>query len=78
MIQMHMHAGQDDPLESMLNVGQLIRQIPNVVIIDKGNAADCLLILIPLLPDQIVAYEIPQCLRSIRILLPRNVPVEVI
>ena len=65
-------------LKPMLDIGKLSGEIANVVIVHKGDGPNCFLIFIPLLTDQIVSDEIPQGLRPVRILLPRDVAIEII
>ena len=48
------------------------------MIVDERDRSDRLLIRIPLLPHQIVPDQIPQCFRPVRVLLPRNMPVEIV
>jgi hypothetical protein len=77
MVEMDVHAGQDDVLKAMLNIRQLTGQITDVVIVDECNRPNRLLVFIPLLADQIVADQIPQGLRSIRIFFPCDVAIEI-
>ena len=78
VVQMHVHTRQHQFMETVLDIGELLGERRHVMIVDERNRPHRLLILIPLLPDQIVANQIAERLRSIGILLPRNVPIEVV
>lgn len=78
MVQMDVHAREDELLKLMLDIGELSGEIANVVIVHEGDGSNCFLIFIPLLTDQIVSDEIPQGLRPVRIFLPRDVAIEII
>ena len=71
-----MHTRHDAALEFVLNMGELARQIAHVVIVDEGDRTDGLFILIPLLPDKIVAYQVAKRFRSIRVFAPLDVVIE--
>jgi hypothetical protein len=65
-------------MKSVLDIDKFLRERRHVMIVDERDRSHRLLILIPLLPDQIVPNQIAERLGSIRVLLPRNVPIEVI
>ena len=60
MVQMHMHARKDQAVIAMLNLCEFVSQITDMMVVHKRDGSDCLLVLIPLLPDKIVPNEIPQ------------------
>ena len=76
MIEMHMHPGENLPMIVVLNVGQLPRQISHMVVVHEGDRADGLFILIPLLPDKIVADQVAKRFRSLRVSAPFYVAIE--
>ena len=78
MVEMHVHARQYKFMKSVLDVDEFLRKRRHVMIVNERDRSHCLLVLIPLLPDQIVANQIAERLGSIRVLLPRNMPIEVI
>ena len=78
MIQMYMHPGHNMALKVMLDMREFSGQIRNVMIIDERDRPDGVLILIPLLADQIVTDEIPERLRACRVFSTSNDVVEVL
>src|SRR5215472_10178460 len=65
---MHMHARQNQSLKTVLNVRQLLGEIPHMMVIDERNGANRLLVLDPFLADEIVSNQIPQGFRAVRVL----------
>ena len=60
--------GRDDGiLVVVLQVGKLARKAPLVVVVDEGDGAGHLLVLLPLVLDQLLADEVPQGLGPCRI-----------
>jgi hypothetical protein len=78
MVEVHVHPGQNDGLIAVLNIGELPGQVAYVMVIHKRDRPDRLFIVVPLLPDQIVSDQIPQRLRSVRILAFLDVQIEII
>jgi hypothetical protein len=78
MVEMHVHARQHEFMKSVLKIDEFLRERRHVMIVNERDRSHRLLILIPLLSDQIVPNQIAERLGSIRVLLPRNVPIEVI
>jgi len=53
--------GRDDGiLVVVLQVGKLARKAPLVMVVDEGDGAGHLLVLLPLVLDQLLADEVPQ------------------
>jgi hypothetical protein len=78
MIEMHVHAREHERVKSVLNGNEFLCQRRYVMIVHERDRPDRLLILIPFLPDQIISDKIPERFRSVRVLLPRNMTVEII
>ena len=60
VVEMDVHAGKYLPLIVMLNVGQFSGQITHMMVVHKGDRADSLLVLIPLLPNQIISNQVAE------------------
>ena len=65
MIEVHMHPGQNQPLDIMLNMRELVVQVPDMVIIDKGDGPDGLFVLRPFFADQLVPDQVAEGFRSV-------------
>src|SRR5262245_1814365 len=74
---MNMHTRQDVALKIVLDMSQFSCQVAHMMVIDKRDRPDRLFIVIPLLPDQIVPDQVPQCLRAIRILMLLDVQIKI-
>ena len=59
VVEMDMHAGENLPLIVVLDMSQLSRQIAHMMVVHERDCPDRLLVLIPLLPDQVVTNQIP-------------------
>jgi hypothetical protein len=73
-----MHAGQDQAVKTVLEIGELFGQRVDMMVIDERDRADRLLVGVPLLVDEIVPDEVAQRLGAVRVLLPRDQLVEVV
>ena len=78
MIEMHVHAREHERVKSVLNGNEFVGQRRYVMIVHERDRPNRLLVLIPFLPDQIIADEIAKRFRSIRVFLPCNMAVEII
>jgi hypothetical protein len=73
---MHVHARKNVSLKIVLDLGKPSREIPHVMVVDEGNRPDSLLVLVPLLPDQVIADQVAECFRPVGILAPLDVMIE--
>ena len=76
VIEMDMHASHDVAWKVMLDMGQFPGQVPHMVVVNKGDRRDRLLVIVPLLPDQVIPDEIPQRFRAVRVLALLDVEIE--
>jgi hypothetical protein len=68
VVEMDMHTGHDVAWKVVLDMGQFPGQVPHMVVVYKGDRRDRLLIIVPLLPDQVIPDQIPQRFRAVRVL----------
>ena len=78
MVKMDMHTGHNVALKVVLNMGQFSGQVAHMMVVHKRDCPDRLFIVVPLLPDQIVSDQIPQCLRTVRVLALLDMQIEII
>jgi len=72
LVKVDMCAGQDLAIVVMLQIGQLSAQLPEMVVVNEGNRANCLLVSLPLLFNQAVTDHVPDELGTIRIATSLN------
>ena len=78
MIEMHMHAGENPAVVVMLNIRQLTRQIPHMMVVHERDGAHRFFILVPFLSDQVIPDEVAQRLRSIGVVPSFDMTIECI
>ena len=62
----------------MLNVRQLACQVSYVMVVNKRDRTDRFFVLIPFLTDEVVANEITQRFRTIGVVSPFNMLIEIV
>jgi len=78
MVEMYVHPCHDMALEVVLDVRQISREIPHMVVIDERDRADRFLVFTPLLSDVVVSDEVPQGFRPVGVLPASNVSIEIV
>jgi hypothetical protein len=71
-----MHPRHDVALEIVLYMDELSGEITHMVVVDEGNSPDSFFVLIPFLPNEVVANQVTQGFRPIGIFAPLDVMVE--
>jgi len=69
MIQVNMQYSADLSIERMLEMCQFTTQIASMMIVDDTQGADGFLISCPLLVNQVITNQVPDCFRAIGITL---------
>jgi hypothetical protein len=77
VVEMHMHPGHDVSLKIVLDMGQLSRQPRHMMVVHERDRGDGLLILVPLLSDQIVPNQIANRFRAIGVVTPFDQTIEI-
>jgi hypothetical protein len=78
VIEVHMHARHDVPLEVVLDMREFAREITHMVVVHEGDGRDRIFVLVPFLPDKIVADEVTQRFGPIRVFAAPDVPIEIV
>lgn len=68
VVEMHVHAGHDVPLEVVLDMRELPREVTHMMVVDERDRRDRFLVLVPFLTDKIVADQVAQRFGSVGVL----------